>query len=150
MTNSTANSAVFAKDRELIQARVEDYEFIRLLRNDSIISQGFIVQASITQEQQRVYMEKHGKNYYVALDKGVAAGFIGVVDRDLRLAVSKRYQREGIATFMLHEFQKICPDFDVCIKEDNHASRQFFGKQNFVEAARSKRNGTTVVTMTRL
>jgi len=123
---------------QLIENEEKYYEFIRTLRTDSEVQQGFIYQGSITSEQQKAYMQKHGENYYICLYNGEPAGFIGIVDEDMRLAVKKEYQKRGIASFMLTEIMKLNINFVVRVKKDNIASIKFFEKNGF------KNNGIEV------
>ncbi len=124
------------KKIKLVENEEKYYEFVRSLRTAPNIQDGFIYRGSITKQQQKIYMQKYGKNYYICLYNNEPVGFISAIEADLRLAVKKEFQRMGIASFMLAEFKKLNIDFWVRIKEDNIASIKFFEKNGF------KKNGT--------
>jgi RimJ/RimL family protein N-acetyltransferase len=107
------------------------YEFIRQLRNDPEIQQGFIQQVNINVEQQKEYMKKYGKYYYVCLYNNIPCGYIGVIDNDIRFAVHQSYQGKGIGTFMLTEIKKIFPNAYGKIKVFNKPSIKAFEKSGF-------------------
>lgn len=117
----------------LVNNEEKYFEFIRNLRNDDNLISGFVMQTKITKEQQQEYMKVHKNEYFIALLNDEPVGFIGVVDKDVRLAVAKQHQRKGIATFMLKELLKIISDFQVQVKADNTASLNFFKKNGFQE-----------------
>lgn len=127
MKRMVCNNCILVKNEE------KYYEFIRKLRNDDNLINGFVNQTKITKEQQQQYMKVHKDEYFIALLNNEPVGFIGVVNRDLRLAVAKQHQKKGIATFMLQELMKITSDFNVQIKVDNIASLNFFKKNGFQE-----------------
>jgi ribosomal protein S18 acetylase RimI-like enzyme len=115
----------------LVENRPEYYEFIRTLRIDPAIITGFVSQQNITAEQQASYMRVHEQDYYICLYESEPVGFIGVVEQDLRLAVRKDFQRNGIATFMLKEMFSRKKMFKVKVKKDNEASLGFFKRNGF-------------------
>jgi len=108
------------------------YEFIRELRSHPDLVSGFVQQGKITSEQQKEYMKKHGHEYYICLYDKEPVGFIGSVNKDIRLAVKKEFQRMGIASFMLSEISKIISDYEVKVKSDNIKSLGFFEKNGFM------------------
>lgn len=116
---------------EFVENEEKYHDFIRLLRSDSRVAYGFIQQVQITPEQQKVYMAKYEKCYYLCLVDGEAAGFIGEVDNDIRIAVLPEYQRKGVGTFMVKELRKRSPNAFAKIKIDNEISKNFFKKQDF-------------------
>lgn len=116
---------------EFVKNEEKYYEFIRLLRTDSRVISGFVEQVVITPEQQKLYMAKYKKCYYICLADGKPAGFIGEIDKDIRIAVLPEYQRKGIGTFMVMELLKINPDAYAKIKINNEISQKFFRKLGF-------------------
>lgn len=109
------------------------WEFIRLLRMNRDVENGFIEHADISFEDQIQYMEKHAKNYRVCLYNKEACGYIGVVDNDLRICVSPKFWGKGVGTFMLEETKKVWPNPQVKIKVSNLASIHLFKKSGFEE-----------------
>ena len=130
-----------------ISARDIDYEFIRSLRNAPELSRGFIVQVHITPEQQADYMAKYANCYFVALKKNEPVGFIGVVGGDLRLAVAREHQRQGIASYMLRQIEAHCIDYIVRVKPDNIASLRMFMKNGFSIEGTAECRGVEILIM---
>ena len=81
---------------------------------------------TITQEQQQAYMSKYNDCFYICLYNGEPAGYIGVIDDDIRVATHPDYQGKGIASFMVTEIKKIQPSSVAKIKIDNEASLALF------------------------
>jgi RimJ/RimL family protein N-acetyltransferase len=102
------------------------WEFIRILRSDPRVQNGFIQKANITKDQQIKYMEKHNNNYYVCLYNEEPCGFIGEIDGDIRICTHPTYHNKGIGTFMIQEFSNIKNDIYAKIKIDNIASIKAF------------------------
>jgi len=107
------------------------WEFIRELRNDPEIREGFVEQIAITKVDQCRYMEKHNDDYYICLHEGVPVGYIGAVDNDIRIAVHKDYQRQGIGEAMVREFMLLKPDSRAKILIYNTVSQKLFEKCGF-------------------
>jgi GNAT superfamily N-acetyltransferase len=107
------------------------YEFIRTLRNDERVQPGFIQQVQITPEEQHAYMEKYGQYYHVCLCDSQPAGYVGVIDHDIRVATHPDYQKKGVGKFMVQEIMKFFPDAYAKIKVDNHASLKLFTSAGF-------------------
>ncbi|HBF34007.1 TPA: hypothetical protein DDW35_05540 [Candidatus Sumerlaeota bacterium] len=107
------------------------YDFIRMLRNDPRVQHGFIQQTQITPEEQHAYMEKYGDCYYVCLCDDQPAGYVGVIDHDIRVATHPDYQKKGVGKFMVQEIMKIFPDAYAKIKVENEASFKLFMKAGF-------------------
>lgn len=107
------------------------WEFIRNLRNDERIKFSFIQQEYITKEQQTKYMKKHGDNYFICLDDGNPAGFIGQIDGDIRIATHPNFQNKGIGVFMLKEFIRLYPNAVAKVKVDNMPSIRTFQSAGF-------------------
>lgn len=103
-------------------------ETLRYIRNHSELKKCFISQKDISEFEQIKYIDKHGENYYICIDHNVAIGFIGVVDRDLRIAVLPTHQNKGYGTFMIKKLKKMKVDFEVKVKKENIVSQNFFKK----------------------
>lgn len=111
---------------ELIAITEEYYDFVREMRMHPENVAGFLEDANITPEAQRQYMEKHGKNYYVALSYGEPVGYVGVIDNDIRICTHPHYQGTGVGRFMLSEIVKLYPQATGRILDGNTASRKLF------------------------
>lgn len=107
------------------------HEFIRCLRNNKDVKKGFIQQHYITKKQQSEYMKKHGKDYYVCLFNGIPAGYVGVINGDIRIATHPRFQRKGLGLFMIKSLLKKRKRLQAKIKPDNTASIKLFKKAGF-------------------
>lgn len=102
------------------------WEFVRALRNDKRVADGFIEFNSITKEQQISYMIKYSNNYRIALFNDKPAGYIGVINDDIRICTHPDYQGLGIGKFMLIESTKIWPSAFAKVKLANIASNKLF------------------------
>lgn len=129
----------------LVKNEPKYYEFIRNLRNDERLLDGFIDKTYITESMQNKYMQNHSQDYYICLEGDTAVGFIGVVDNDLRLAVDYKNQRKGIASFMVQELLKIIPNFEVRVLPDNVASIKMFKRNGFKEIGKEIKSGVEVL-----
>lgn len=115
----------------LVKNEPKYYEFIRELRTNPEVSEGFISQASISREQQLDYMALHGDKYMICLLGAIPIGFIGVVANDIRLAVLPEWQGKGVGSFMLetYPFEK---GSVAKVKVENKKSLNLFVKRGYV------------------
>ena len=113
---------------QVVDNSPEHYEFIRLLRNDPRVAEGFLESASITAQQQSRYMNRFAHCYMVALVNGRPAGYGGVVDGDLRVCVHPDYQGQGIGGVIVARLLDRFPGAQVRIKWGNEASFRLFAK----------------------
>lgn len=111
---------------QLIPNSEEHWEYIRLLRNDRRVRHGFIQQVDVSVEQQREYMQKYSTNYWIALCNGFPAGYIGVIDGDIRIAVHPDYQNKKIGSFMVKELAKKIDNLQAKVRIDNPQSLAMF------------------------
>ncbi|HJY63346.1 MAG TPA: GNAT family N-acetyltransferase [Ignavibacteria bacterium] len=118
---------------KLVKNESKYFEFIRNLRNDEEVSKGFIKQEYITNKQQERYMQKYGSYYYICLEDEIPVGYIGQIDKDIRLAVLPGKQGKGIGKFMVNSFVKLFPDIYAKVKLDNTASLNLFKSCGFKE-----------------
>jgi|TARA_Y100001963_G_scaffold99899_1_gene137503 GNAT superfamily N-acetyltransferase len=107
------------------------WEFIRNLRNLDGVRQGFIQQEHITEDQQKKYMSKYGECFYICLANEHPAGYVGVIDGDIRVATHPEYQGKGIGSYMLQEMHKLHPNALSKIKAGNLASFNLFSKNGY-------------------
>lgn len=116
----------------LVKNKKKYWDFIRELRNDNEIQSGFVEQVNITKAEQIKYMKKWGNHYYICLgENNCPVGYIGEIDRDIRLAVLKEYQKKGIGKFMLNKFMDINPYCSAKIKHGNISSIHLFESCGF-------------------
>ena len=111
--------------------RDEYREFIRQLRMNPQLSKSFVVSGFISKPEQHEYMEKHGLDYWVCLDKeDKPMGFVGVVHNDLRIAVDPKYRNKGVGSFMLKFIlgRSRYKDMKIKVRKTNKDGQVFFTK----------------------
>ena len=118
---------------ELIECTKNYWEFVRVLRNDKRVLDGFIKSTHITTEMQINYMNTHSQYYRVAVINNIPAGYVGVIKDDIRICTHPDFQSQGIGKFMLTEIMKIFPNAYGKVKINNEASRRLFLKAGFKE-----------------
>ena len=116
---------------KFIKNKFEYWEFIRCLRNDERVKSGFIQQEHISENFHLKYMEKYGIFYYICLYDNQPAGYCGVIDNDIRVAVHPNFQGKGAGSFMIKELIELYPSAFAKIKIDNEASLRLFMKCGF-------------------
>lgn len=116
---------------ELVKNEPKYYEFIRLMRlhPDNIF--GFINQNDISESDQINYMSKYGEFFNICLCDNNPAGFIGVIDNDIRIATNPIFKNKGIGKFMVNEIMKVYPNAVAKIKADNPLSKKLFESCGF-------------------
>tara|TARA_R100001377_G_C3150045_1_gene95949 strand:- start:346 stop:732 length:387 start_codon:yes stop_codon:yes gene_type:complete len=117
--------------KEFVLNNLTFWEFIRNLRNDERVRHGFIKQDEITKEDHEKYMKLYGDNFYICLISNSPAGYVGVIDNDIRVATHPDYQKRGVGIFMINEFMKRHPEAIAKVKLDNEASVALFEKAGF-------------------
>jgi RimJ/RimL family protein N-acetyltransferase len=121
-----------AEYQKILTPCTEEYwEFVRVLRTDPRVLDGFVQQSDITPEQQRKYMQAHWHEYFIALVNGKPAGFVGSVDGDIRVCTHPDYQGQGVGAFMVGELMRHFPRSFAKIKIDNEASKRLFSACGF-------------------
>jgi GNAT superfamily N-acetyltransferase len=123
---------------ELVKCTLEYWEFVRLLRTDERVVDGFVENVQITQRQQQSYMEKYSDSYRIALFNGEPAGFVGVVDDDIRVCTHPNFQGKGLGKFMIDGCMKIWPTSYAKVKLGNTASDKLFLSVGFEEFKRDE------------
>ena len=116
---------------EFVKNKEEYFEFIRNLRNNEKVQDGFIEVVNITKEQQNKYMDKYSNNYIVALYNGEPAGFAGSIDNDIRVCVHPDFHKKGIGKALIKELMVRFPDSFAKVKIENEASRALFESCGF-------------------
>jgi ribosomal protein S18 acetylase RimI-like enzyme len=109
------------------------WEFIRNLRNNPQVKKGFINQEDISKEQHQQYMEIYGEFFYIGLYKEQAAGYVGCIEDDIRVATSPEFQGNGIAKSMITELMKKHPSAVAKVKINNTASIRLFESCGFIK-----------------
>jgi len=118
---------------ELVLNESKYWDFIRELRNTKGVKEGFINQSYITPEMHNDFMKKWGDNFYICIIDTKPAGYVGVIDNDIRVATHPYFQGVGVGTFMINEIMKLFPDAFAKVKLENEASIRLFKKCGFKE-----------------
>ena len=63
-----ANS-IWGHGMHLVDCTEEYWDFVRVLRNDPEVQDGFIEKANISPQQQKEYMKKYSHGYKIAIHK---------------------------------------------------------------------------------
>lgn len=111
---------------ELVECSPQYWEFVRVLRNDKRVLDGFIKSIHITEEMQESYMSNHSQFYRVALIDGKPAGYVGVIDDDIRVCAHPDFQGRGVGKFMIKKCMEIWPTAFAKVKMNNEASIKLF------------------------
>lgn len=118
---------------ELVECTEQYWEFVRLLRMDNRVIEGFIQTANVTPEQQIKYMTKYAECYRIALVDNIPAGFVGVIEDDIRVCTHPDFQGKGVGKFMITECMKIWPTSFAKVKLNNAASIKLFESCGFTK-----------------
>lgn len=102
------------------------WDFIRRLRSDPRVQDGFRNNVQITEAEQEAYMEARADCYIIAVENGKPVGFAGVVDNDIRVCVDPAQQGRGVAKSLLREIISRHPGAEAVVKVENTASRRLF------------------------
>ncbi len=111
---------------ELVLNKPEYWEFIRTLRNHPDVKGGFIQQGDIERESHEKYMLKYGLFFYICLIKDEPAGYVGVIDGDIRVATHPDFQGNGVGKYMINSLERLAPEAYAKVKIDNEASVKLF------------------------
>ncbi len=104
----------------LRQCTENDYKFILDLRN--FFRNFFFSTEEILWIDHTKFMDKHKDSYYICITDNTKAGFVGVVDGDIRLCTHLAFQRMGVGKFMLQKIYRMFPDSKGEIKSNNLSS----------------------------
>ena len=107
------------------------WEFIRQLRNDERVKEGFIRQEEISKDSHEAYMSENEDKFYLCLIENKPAGYVGIIEDDIRIATHPDYQKRGVGLFMINEGMKKHPNAVAKIKLDNEGSVRLFEKAGF-------------------
>mgnify|MGYP003624453833 FL=1 len=118
---------------KLVDCNKEYWEFVRNLRNDERVLEGFINTTHITPEMQENYMKKYSECYWITLFDNQPSGFIGVIEDDIRVCTHPDYQGKGVGKFMVNTIMERNPTAFAKIKMDNEASIKMFKSCGFTQ-----------------
>tara|TARA_R100001163_G_scaffold63734_2_gene56304 strand:+ start:1337 stop:1720 length:384 start_codon:yes stop_codon:yes gene_type:complete len=99
------------------------------IRNEN--RQGFGDQSIIPIANHHAYMFENFSNYLLCVDDDEVIGFIGHVDKDIRLATKRTHQNKGVGKFMLRGFMEKFPEAIAKVKIDNEVSLKLFESFGF-------------------
>ena len=116
---------------KLVKNGPKYWEFIRNLRNTKGVRTGFIQQKEITDIEQAEYMLKYNNNYWICLVDKQPAGYVGVIDNDIRVATHPDYQGKGVGSYMINQIMKVHPNAYAKVKLDNSPSIKLFERCGF-------------------
>ena len=116
---------------ELVQNKYQYWEFIRTLRNHPDVKGGFIQQEEIEKQQHENFMLRYGLFFYICLVDNQPAGYVGVIDNDIRVATHPDFQGKGVGKFMINELMEMNPNAFAKVKIDNEASLNLFKSCGF-------------------
>jgi hypothetical protein len=116
---------------ELVMCTSNYWNFIRELRTDNRVIDGFVDTLTITPEQQTLYMLKNAKYFRVALVNGKPSGYVGVIQDDIRVCTHPHFQGIGVGKFMIAECMKIWPNAKAKVKHGNTVSDKLFKNCGF-------------------
>jgi GNAT superfamily N-acetyltransferase len=111
---------------ELVNCTNQFWEFVRKLRMDERVIDGFLQTHPITEEQQAKYMSGNSQHYRIALVDGKPAGYVGVIEDDIRVCTHPDFQGMGVGKFMINECMNIWPTAYAKVKIGNTASDKLF------------------------
>ena len=111
---------------ELVDCVEQYWEFVRKLRMDGRVIDGFLETTPITKEQQVGYMTNNYQHYRIALVNGQPAGYVGVLNDDIRVCTHPDFWGMGVGKFMIKSAMAIWPTAYAKVKIGNIASDKLF------------------------
>ena len=111
---------------ELVDCVEQYWEFVRKLRMDGRVIDGFLETTPITKEQQVGYMKNNYQHYRIALVNGQPAGYVGVLNDDIRVCTHPDFWGMGVGKFMIKSAMAIWPTAYAKVKHGNTASDKLF------------------------
>jgi len=110
----------------IVECTKEYWEFVRQLRMDARVIDGFLETTPITEEQQTKYMISNSQNYRICLFDGKPAGYVGVIEDDIRVCTHPDFFGMGVGKFMIKSAMAIWPTAYAKVKLGNIASDKLF------------------------
>jgi hypothetical protein len=93
---------------------------------DGRVIDGFLKTTPITEEQQIKYMTDNSQHYRIALLDGKPAGYVGVIEDDIRVCTHPDFFGMGVGKFMIKSAMAIWPTAYAKVKHGNIASDKLF------------------------
>ena len=118
---------------KFVKNKKKYWDFIRDLRNDPEVKKGFIQQEEIPLENHKKFMAKYGDLFYLCLCDDVPAGYVGVINKDIRVATHPDFQGKGVGKFMINQVMLKFPEAYAKVKIQNEASLNLFKACGFKE-----------------
>lgn len=118
---------------KIVECSEKYWEFVRMLRMNPKVSDGFVNQSKISEDDQKTYMQDHSEKYRICLIDNVPVGYVGVIDDDIRVCVHPDFWKMGVGKFMIKNCIEIWPDSFAKVKIDNQASLALFKSCGFKE-----------------
>lgn len=120
------------------KAEQNDWDAILLIRNHPSNCLWFGNPEFITPKVHHAFMSEKGQNYWVCeLEDKIIAGWIGVVEGDIRVCVHPRFKQHGLATKMMQFLYDNEPTLMKTafakVKSNNVGSLKLFEKFGFVQ-----------------
>ena len=121
---------------ELREVTYRDWDFILQVRNAG--KEGFMDTGLINVKTHESFMLKNAKNYFIASVKGMDVGFIGEVQRDVRLAIHPDFAGKGYGSKMIDLYterfdnEKREDYLTATVKTDNISSIKSFEKAGWI------------------
>ena len=119
---------------ELVKCEEQYWEFVRKLRMDGRVIDGFLETTPITEEQQTKYMTNNSQYYRIVLVDGQPAGYVGVLNDDIRVCTHPDFFGMGVGKFMIKSAMAIWPTAYAKVKHGNTASDKLFLACGFEES----------------
>ena len=91
----------------IVECTKEYWEFVRKLRMDARVIDGFLETKPITEEEQIKYMINNAQNYRICLFDGRPAGYVGVIDDDIRVCTHPDFFGMGVYQYLHLYVQQI-------------------------------------------
>ena len=120
----------------IVECTKEHWEFVRKLRMDGRVVDGFLETTPITEEQQTKYMTNNSQYYRIALVDGQPAGYVGVLNDDIRVCTHPDFWGMGVGKFMIKSAMAIWPTAYAKVKHGNMASDKLFLACGFEESSK--------------
>jgi hypothetical protein len=164
IVNAVNSFAELYKDQWTVRPATPQYwEAIRHIRNHHrfYFGQTEVIDAKTHRE----FMEKHWRTYRVAVchvgrnhkdDKGgegeqpCVMGFIGQVQKDLRIATHPQYLKQGVADFMIRSFRREYPERSWKVRRMNHPTLAMARKLGLVPDPKDWEAGSDPVRLIRI
>jgi hypothetical protein len=110
----------------IVECTKEYWEFVRILRMNVNVIGGFLQTQPITAEQQIKYMTDNSHHYRIALLDGKPAGYVGVIEDDIRVCTHPDFFGMGVGKFMIKSAMVIWPNAYAKVKHSNISSNKLF------------------------